>query len=213
MENHKNNKGLYVIIAVLCILVLLLLGYIIYDKVLKNDIGVNNNDTNKDNTNINQDDANGTVNTSSYNNWIDYIMNTDINSIKLNYCVEDSLSDVGIPTKKTVDITKNDLNRIFVEMKRGTIYKNYYGGLGGPCMKSIDIDYATNNGQYELRLILYRLIDPSITKDQKIISYLENANYTIKKYNEDIDLNTEPYMFEYIYNEEIVDTIVDEYTK
>ena len=34
MDNHKNNKGLYIIITILCILVLLLIGYIVCDKIL-----------------------------------------------------------------------------------------------------------------------------------------------------------------------------------
>lgn len=34
MDNHKNDKGLYIIITILCILVLLLIGYIVCDKIL-----------------------------------------------------------------------------------------------------------------------------------------------------------------------------------
>ena len=48
-EEKKNNKGLYVIIAVLCLLVLGLGGYIIYDKSLSNiqkDTNTNNKDHN-----------------------------------------------------------------------------------------------------------------------------------------------------------------------
>lgn len=228
MENQKNNKGVYVVIAILCVLVLLLGGYIVYDKVLENDteINENNNDmdqgndvsqdnnvTNQDNNNVNQDNDNNNTNHGNDNKWMDYIIDTNISSIKLNYCVDDPSNDMGSPTKKTIDITKNDLNRIFTEMKKGTISKNYYGGLGGPCMTSIDVDYTTNNKQYELVLVLYKFVDPEFTKDQKVLSYLEDTNYTIKKYNDDIDLNTEPYMFEYTYNKDIIDTIIDEYTK
>ncbi len=48
-EEKKNNKGLYVIIAVLCLLVLGLGGYIIYDKSLSNI----QKDTNTNNKNHN----------------------------------------------------------------------------------------------------------------------------------------------------------------
>lgn len=199
MENKNSNKWFYLIIVILCILVLLLGGYIVYDKVLEN--------TNENINSINQDNDN------KYTNWMDYIMDTDISSIKLGFCVDDPSNENGIPTKETIDITKNDLNKIFTEMKKGTISKNYYGGLGGPCMTSIDVNYTNNDKQYKLDLVLYKFIDPEFTDDQNILSYLEDASYTIKKYNEDIDLSVEPYMFEYTYNKDIIDAIISQYTK
>lgn len=206
MENKNNKKSLYVIIAILCVLVLLLGGFIIYDKVLKNNPKQNetNNNTNQDNTPTEEE---------STNNWMDYILNNEINSIELTYCTDDPTNELGIPTKKSINITKNDLNKIFDEMKKGTIYKNYSVGLGGPCMGKINIDYTTNKKQYNLNLILYQLIDPDFTEDQKILSYLEDTNYTIKNYNNDININNEPYMFEYDYNIEIVNKLIEEYTK
>ena len=199
MENKNSNKWLYLIIVILCILVLLLGGYIVYDKVLEN--------TNENINSINQDNDN------KYTNWMDYIMDTDISSIKLGFCVDAPSNEHGIPTKETIDITKNDLNKIFTEMKKGTISKNYYGGLGGPCMTSIDVNYTNNDKQYKLDLVLYKFIDPEFTDDQNILSYLEDASYTIKKYNDDIDLSVEPYMFEYTYNKDIIDAIIRQYTK
>ena len=51
MENQKRNTGLYVIVSILCVLVLLLGGYIVYDKVLSNkETPTENNVTNNDNT-------------------------------------------------------------------------------------------------------------------------------------------------------------------
>ena len=44
MEEKKNNKGLIWLIVILIILVLGLVGYIVYDKVLKDDKTISNND-------------------------------------------------------------------------------------------------------------------------------------------------------------------------
>ena len=71
MENQSKNTGLYVVIGILCVLVLLLGGYIIYDKVLSNKCSsVNNNGSNvvennnqsNDNTISNNDEINATNN-------------------------------------------------------------------------------------------------------------------------------------------------------
>ena len=58
MVNKNNNTGAYVLIGILCTLVLLLGGYIVYDKVLSNKIlSVENNNTDvKDNASDAADD-------------------------------------------------------------------------------------------------------------------------------------------------------------
>lgn len=57
MENQNKNSGLYVLVAVLCVLVLILGGYIVYDKVLskptENGTIINNNQSTENNINPN----------------------------------------------------------------------------------------------------------------------------------------------------------------
>lgn len=190
---------------------------------------INNNDGNKTEDYVNEnkeikdtsnDTSNGNIdnkdtssninNNENANKWMDYILGTNISSIKLKYCIYDELG-VDEPVQEIIDITKNDLNRIFTEMKKGTISKSYYGGYGGPCTSSINIEYSTANIQTELKLVYFKLLDFNSTKDNKVISYLESANYTIKKYMDDIDLETEPCTFEYTYNNSIIDIIYNEY--
>lgn len=53
---EKNNKGLYILLGVMFVIILLLAGYILYDKVLSNknvEFPVENNVVDND-TNINQ---------------------------------------------------------------------------------------------------------------------------------------------------------------
>lgn len=207
----KKIKNLF--IAILCILVLSLEGCAANDNDTNDNIINDSNEIN-DNINDNNNDEvkNNNDNNENANKWMDYIMSTNINSIKLKYCIYDE-SGVNAPEQEIIDITKDDLNRIFTEMKKGTISKSYYGGFGGPCTSSINIEYSTADIQTELKLVYFKLFDFNSTRDNKVLSYLESANYTIKKYKDDIDLENEPCTFEYTYNEDIIDTIYSEYTK
>lgn len=58
MESQNKNKGLYILIGVLCLLVIILGGYIIYDKSLSskkdNITNDNNNNNNQTDTSINK---------------------------------------------------------------------------------------------------------------------------------------------------------------
>lgn len=197
----NNNKGLYVIVAILLALVIVLGGYIVYDKV-------NNKDGLEDkNQNVNNNDNDTPV---SYDNWMDYLMSTDISSINIEHCVLTN----NIYEQNSIKVTKDDLSKIFDEMKKGTISKYYYGGYGGPCISSIVIVYKADNTNYKLDLIGFVKVDPSQEYiDPKVLSYLEKSNYTIKKWSEDIDMDHEPYSFDYNYNTEIVDNIISKYAK
>lgn len=199
----NNNKGLYVIVAILLILVIVLGGYIVYDKV-------NNKDGLEDkNQNVNNNDNNTPV---SYDNWMDYLLSTDISSINIEQCVLTN-EEVGWE-RNDIKITKDDLSKIFNEMKKGTISKYYYGGYGGSCISSIVIVYKADNTNYKLNLVEYYKIDSGQEYiDPKVLSYLEKSNYTIKKWSEDIDMDHEPYSFDYNYNTEIVDDIISKYAK
>ncbi len=48
MENQSKNSGLYVLIVILCILVLGLGGYIVYDKIINNNTNNISNDNSKE---------------------------------------------------------------------------------------------------------------------------------------------------------------------
>jgi len=100
MEEKKNNKGLIWLIVVLIIMILGLVGYIVYDKVLLNDKNpINNNNTNTTTTEnssienereikLTKTSTNGIEVSLQYNDngcslTID---NKDINSIKKTHC-------------------------------------------------------------------------------------------------------------------------------
>lgn len=208
----KRINNLFIAV-IICGLVLFLGGCAKKDNDSNDDII---NDSNKINDNINGDNNDNELNDDSNyenaNKWMDYVMSANISSIKLKYCIYDE-SGENEPEQDVIDITKNDLNRIFTEMKKGSISKSYYGGYGGPCTSSINIEYSTNDINTMLKLVYFKLLDFNSTKDNKVISYLESSSYLVKKYKDDIDLDNEPWTFEYTYNTDIIDTIYNEYTK
>ena len=204
-------KKLKLIFVIVVIAFIFLISGIFIGKYFFSDKNIIVND-NKNNESVNNTDDKENLDN---NDWMSYIINSNINSVKLNYCTDDgelNSSDYNV-INHSIDITEEDLNRIFTEMKKGTVAKNYYGGLGGPCMWSVDINYTTAKNQYELSLFLNKFIKYDENNvDEAVLSYLENTNYTVKKWSEDIDLNTETYMFEYTYDETIIDTIISENT-
>ena len=156
-------------------------------------------------------------NTATYLDWMTYIMNTNINSIQINYCLEEEYIETAdgnvIQKKDVITITNDDLNMIFLEMKKGTITKEYYGGIGAFCLPSIDINYTSSNKQtYTLQLVMNRYINVSKAESDKILAFLETTDYTVKILDENMDITNEPYMFKYSYDESIIVTLIDKYS-
>lgn len=215
MNKKKNVLGTLVIIIIICF-IFGAGGFYLGSKFNNNEI-TNINNTNNNNQTGNDIDLNKNnedVNL-EYDSWITYIINSNINSVVVDYCVATGnieMSDYNV-VNKTINITSSDLNRILAEMKKGKVTKNYYGGLGGDCSYGIDINYTTNKN-YNVRLQSNKYISYDYNNvDEVGLAYLENTNYTIKKWSENIDLETEEYMFEYTYDDSIIDTIINEYTK
>ena len=204
----KNNKRLYVIIAVLLVLVMVLGGYIVYDKVNNKDELENKNQSIGNDKNDSKD-----INTPvSYDNWMDYVISADINEIDVNYCV--FMKEENIWKRESVKITKNDLSKIFDEMKKSTLTKDYTGGYGGPCNESLDIKYRSENNDYTLSIMYYSFIDPmNKENDPNVLSYLKNSNYTIENYTDNMDPEKSQHVYKYNYDNKIVDNIINEYIK
>lgn len=208
----KNNKGLYVIIAILLVLVMALVGYIVYDKVNNKDELENKNQSIDNDKNDSKDD-NKDINTPvSYDNWMDYVISADINEIDVNYCV--FMKEENIWKRESVKITKDDLSKIFDEMKKSTLTKDYTGGYGGPCNESLDIKYCSENNDYTLSIMYYSFIDPmNKENDPNVLSYLKNSNYTVENYTDNMDPEKSQHVYEYNYDNKIVDDIINEYIK
>lgn len=181
MQNEKIKNaiivGLISVILILSVtLVLSLTGAFETDKEQAEG---NHNIENNENNNIENNEE------TQINNWMDYIINSNIESIYVNSCDRDKLG-----------ITKQDLQKIFSELKKGKIIKDYYGGMGNICNK-ITINYDNQT----LELLNYKYVS---TKDKQVISLLELEDYKVE-YN----IASPDYMFRYDYNVSIIDTIIN----
>lgn len=190
MESKKSNAGLYVLIGVLCVLVLLLGGYFVYDKVL------NNKETPVENNNIN--DINN-IEEEKLPEWAQYLLNQNISEIIVNNRKFESFDpEVGCP--ETEKITKEQLRSVLEVMVKSQLsnYKNA-SGFGGPCMESIVIKY--NNNQ-EFKFLLYKYI---VTEDNQIKSLLEKERYTINNSLKGDEIYDD--MFAYEWDSSFLDTL------
>ena len=206
-EKRKNNFGLVLIILVICF-IFGAGGFYLDSKFSDDNQGNNDDEMQLDDTNNSDSDKNNNGDSNEMStdyDWMDYIMNSDISFITVTYCVDKNIDEGMIASPEDIEITKDDLKRIFTEMKKGSVVKDYVGGFGGPCMWGVDINYSTDKN-YELTLFLNRYVS---TDDKKILSLLELEDYTIE-YSYD-EAGATP-MFRYDWKSSIIDTIVKEKT-
>lgn len=194
MDNKKSG------IIILVLLLILIIGGVGTYFILNINMGKEliRDDKKEENTS-NQS------NNLEYIDWMDYILKSDIKSVKMNYCdyIDGELSET-----KTIQINENDLKRIFEEIRKGTLVKNYGGGFGSPCNDGLVITYANNNNEYGLEIIMNHLVSNDI-QDKIILSLLEQSNYEVSK---DFEYDENDYTYVYSYDMDIINTIIDEYT-
>lgn len=187
---NKINKVLVVLVIVLSILVLALSGYIIYDKVL-----------NKKNNN--QSDI---LEQTKYNNWTDYILNSDIQEITINRtraAVKENEEDIS---KKTT-ISKEKLKEIFTKLKKYNLVKKYTLGMGIADGDILSITYKKDNVDYIFEIpngyIFVETID-----DSELLNIIEDDQYTVE--NEELSSeNGSFYVYKYDYDNSIFDSYFD----
>lgn len=160
MEKKNNKLVVFLLVVIICLVVGG--GFALY-KVLSDTSNSNLGGSSNNNQHLSGDNK--------YDTWFEYLLDTEINSIEITSCN-------GIK-ETTTTITTSELKSIFNEMKKGTLVKDFDGGLGGVCMESININYTSNGTNYDLDLVNNEYIDLEYLKDATILSYLENSNYTI----------------------------------
>lgn len=100
MEDQNKNKGLYVLIAILCLLVLCLGGYIIYDKVINRQSLQTNDKTNKKENSNQKNENNSKLVYKQYNIGDEIIFNNE----KWNVIKPSTENDDYVVVLKATDI-------------------------------------------------------------------------------------------------------------
>lgn len=183
MEENRNKNMLIVVLIVIIIMLISLLTYVIInDKEKKNsDNSSANNDSNiTENSNIsnneenNVNNNNSTTNSSINSNWIDYILSSNITSIKLSRMRKIEFGDKE-DINKNINITKDELKDLLSNLKESKLTKVYSLGIGGPISDELVVTYG-NNYKFEIRYGLI-FIDEN---DTKINELFNKNNYEEK---------------------------------
>ena len=128
-----------IIIIFLSLLVVLLGGYIVYEKTSSKDLEPEKEESTQEEPIEN-----------SQEDWIDYLLNQDIQKITLKYCPDKN----DAQSRQTYNLTKDELNQIFTPLKQDKLIKHWKGGMGGygcACCDLIQVDYKTEKGEYNFK--------------------------------------------------------------
>lgn len=194
-EKKKNNLGIIILLA---LIILVLVGYITYDKVLSNKDEIKcDNSIEKT-----QKEDNDTETNTNLPEWANYLLEQNITKITVKRGVP---KDFG-PGKSCLEdkqITNEELKKILEKMTKGKLTKYLdAGGFGGPCLTDIIIEY---NGDNKIELFVNKYI---VTKDKKIKSLLELEDYVENNERNTAaeKLNT---LFEYEWDDSFVETLFE----
>lgn len=153
---NKNN-GLYVLIGILCVLVLVLGGYIVYDKVLSKpaENETNNNQSDQTNEAINKEYHVGDEITFNNEKWHvitesttsdDYVVvlkDQDLSDLKQKpyyECPEEDENDINCNMKMSNDYEKSVAKKYFDETYINTLNKNNLKEINGYYIRLITIN-------------------------------------------------------------------------
>lgn len=199
-----------IVIAMLTIMVIGLVGYIAYDKLLnkqeKNEILENKTETDKQK----EDNNNGEINDSA---WLDYLLEQEFVSASLSVCsidgkfVYDKDSEWQPNPGTGRDINKAELNKILTTIYESENNNNSFGeivksyGYAVPaCADLITYKYIHNGKEYNFSLNATEIM---ITDDKDLIKILNNhlneyTNYALNKDNKNYQNLVKEMMEEYI---------------
>lgn len=125
MENQNKNRNLYILVAILCVLILVLGGYIIYDKVLSNP---NENKTTNANQSTESNDANN---------------QTPENNTNVVDCSISSIKGLNLVLKNTKNNNGRITSDVYIKNKFSSNI-SYYNSLYNEC-ESIIAEEIDNN--------------------------------------------------------------------
>ena len=200
MEEKKNNTWL---IVLLILVILGLVGYIVYDKVLSNESKTKCTEVDEEKQNDNNNDETPEQ-TTSLPEWANYLLEQNITKITVKRGVTEGGLDPEVGCLEDKQITNEELKQVLEKMTKGKLTKHLdAGGFGGPCLTDIIIEY---NNDKELELFLNKYI---VTKDKKIKSLLELEDYVednVRNSTIDGDPNT---LFEYEWDDSFIETLFE----
>lgn len=195
MESNKKQNIIIVLLSVIIVLLLCVIGFLVFDNNKFSNDKVNNSINSEVNNETNIDDSKEVE--VNYLDWMKHILNSDIQSITLTrtYNINSESSNTV-----NVNLTKKDLENIFIKLKDYNLIKYNTTGIGVP-ENQLVISYNYNGKNYNLEFD-----DSSIRVDNiygQLMTLLNNGNYT-----DNTGTNPGGIMFKFddFYNENMYDS-------
>lgn len=138
----------------------------------------------------------------NYANWMNYLLEQNITNITLERTTEDGSNN------KSVDLTTDDLNAIFIKMGEYKLVKNYVEGIGFTGSDKLTITYTKNDSDFNITIndgVI--MANNETTNDSELLQEFEKSEYVIE--NEDL-MNEKEILYIYILKN-FDNAIYDEY--
>ena len=195
-KGEQKNKALVAIIIVSCIIVLVLGGYIIYDKVLKND---------KKKGELPIVSPTNTPTNNQLPEWVSYLLNQDIISVSETHITD--WADENNYTCVENDFTKAQLESILEKMTASQLKKYYTqeitDKISNLCSNhGIIVKYGNNN---ELYIFQYKKIIVNSKFDSELMNLIEK-DVDIREEEKDSNLSV---VYEYNWDDDFINTIIE----
>lgn len=109
--------------------------------------------------------------------WIAYLLEQNIEEIKI---TRERSSDLGdsVDLDKSTIITKNELKELLDNLKNNKLFKTWSDGMGGPIRDRLSVMYKKNNQTYEFQIYYGSLIVDKLDDEFKL--ELEKNKYEEK---------------------------------
>lgn len=162
MENQNKNNRLYVLIGILCILVLILGGYIVYDKFLskpaENENTIKNNQTNEitnkqyqvgDEISFNNEKWHVITESPASDDYVVVLKDQDLNDLKQKpyyECPEEDDNSINCSMKMSNDYQKSVVKKYFDDTYINALNKNNLKEVNGYYIRLITINELESLG-------------------------------------------------------------------
>ena len=194
MEEKKKNKS--IVICIVVMVTVLLTVCILFAT------GVFSFKSEKTDSEITDNGGKDDLQDKNLASWMNYLLNQDITNIELTRSYADTNKKY-----KTVELTRNDLRKIFTKFMNYQIIKMYSLGTGFTFGDDLKITYTLNGNSYCVSILEGDIYDNN--SDSGLVNALLESGYSVE--NESIK-NQEGAFYYYIlkeYDGSILDEFVE----
>ena len=201
MESGKGKN----IVIVLLVAIVAVLGTILV-LASTGHLNLKGEDSNPNLNSGESQEPNNNEESFEYANWMNYLLEADIQEIKVTR-IRSLLTGDSVDYEKTVSLKKTDLENLFRKLNDYSMIKQYVCGMGGPYKEAFELTYLVDGISYKF-VIRYGVIVIG-GFDSKLLEILNSNNYPIQDETAK-DIPGSSYIFRFDTTEDFY-SIFDEY--